>query len=366
MTGKELVLGTLRYEDVERVPWVPFAGIHAGSLLGYTATEMLTDVDKLSECLEEVHRLYQPDGQPVAFDLQLEAEQLGCDLMWADDNPPSVCSHPWEAADFTPETLDTLEGITNTGRIALVMEATRRLVAAHGEDTAIYGLFCGPLTLGSHMRGTKYFLDMKKNPEMIKKITAYCVKEAKKMVDWYIEAGADVIVPVDPVISQVSPKHFAAYMTEAYTEIFDYIRSKGKMSAFFVCGNATRNLEKMCETHPDSISVDENIPMTVAKGIADQYKVACGGNIPLTTTMLFGNQMDNMKFVVDMVDSVDTKGLIISPGCDMPYAVPAENGIAVAQAARNIDSTRELVANYETVDEDIEVDLPDYDNLPRP
>ena len=43
MTGKELLLKTMHHEEVERAPWVPFAGVHAGKLKGYTATEILTD-----------------------------------------------------------------------------------------------------------------------------------------------------------------------------------------------------------------------------------------------------------------------------------------------------------------------------------
>ena len=358
MTGKELIFKTLRHEDVERAPWVPFAGVHAGKLKGYTATEVLTDADKLYECLLEVNRLYMPDGQPVVFDLQLEAEILGCELMWADDNPPSVTSHPMES-EITTDKMIT----ENDGRIPLVMDVCRRMKAAVGDHTALYGLLCGPFTLASHLRGTRLFMEMKKNPDNVKKLMAYTTEIAKKMVDFYVDAGMDVIAPVDPLISQISPKNFVQYMAEPFSELFDYIRSKGKYSAFFVCGNALRNIAEMCKTNPDSISIDENIPMATAKAITDEYNIAIGGNIPLTTTMLFGNQMDNMKFVVDMVESVDMKNLIIAPGCDMPYDVPLENSIAVAEAARDIPKAKELVANYEAVDEDIEIEIPDYANL---
>ena len=92
--GKELVIKALRHEKTERVPWVPFAGVHAGKLKGYTGKEILTDADKLVESLLEVNKLYMPDGMPITFDLQIEAEILGCSLLWADNNPPSVKSHP--------------------------------------------------------------------------------------------------------------------------------------------------------------------------------------------------------------------------------------------------------------------------------
>ncbi len=74
--GKELVFKTLKHEETSRPPWVPFAGIHAGKLLGYNAIELLTDEDKLVESLLEVNKLYKPDGQPVLFDLQIEKHMI--------------------------------------------------------------------------------------------------------------------------------------------------------------------------------------------------------------------------------------------------------------------------------------------------
>lgn len=362
MTGKELIQATYSHKPTPRPPWVPYAGIHAGKFKNYTATEILQNEDKLVECLMEVHKLYRPDGQPIAFDLQLEAEVLGCDLMWADDNPPSVMSHPLENTEEIPTRMPGAD----EGRIPIVMNATRRMKEAVGDETALFGLFCGPLTLASHLRGTKLFMDMKKNPEQVNKLMDYVTDVGLKMADYYIEAGADIITPVDPLVSQISPAYFRNFLAVPYKRIFDYIREKGYQSAFFVCGNALRNIEEMCLTGPDGISIDENIPMPVAKEITDRYNVTIGGNIPLTTTMLFGNQQDNMKYVVDMVDSVDPLNLVIAPGCDMPYDVPLENGIAVAEAAHNIDMYREILKNYESSGDDYEVELPDYEHLKKP
>ncbi|MFI3175654.1 MAG: uroporphyrinogen decarboxylase family protein, partial [Bacillota bacterium] len=92
--AKDILLRTLKHEKTERAPWVPFAGIHAGALVGADATAVLSDEDTLVKALLEVNKLYKPDGQPVVFDLQLEAEILGCDLVWSKNNPPSVSTHP--------------------------------------------------------------------------------------------------------------------------------------------------------------------------------------------------------------------------------------------------------------------------------
>ena len=362
--GKELLLKVLRHEKTDEVPWVPFAGVHAGYLTGYTAQEVLLDADKLYESLLEVHKLYTPDGMPIMFDLQIEAEILGCELMWAKDNPPSVKTHPFEDEMTDPRTLKLPEA--TDGRIPIVLDVMRRMKTAVGDTTALYGLICGPLTLASHLRGSEFFTDMYEEPEYVESLIDFCSDVCIRMTDLYIDAGMDVIAVVDPLVSQVSPGHFEELLSKGFTKVFDHIRAKGSISSFFVCGNATMQIGVMCDTNPDSVSVDENVDLVEAKKVTDTYDIAIGGNIPLTTTMLFGNQKDNMKFVVDLLDRISHHNLIVSPGCDMPYSIPPENTIAAIQAIKHTEMARGIIAGYESTDDDIEVTLPDYANLPRP
>ena len=166
---------------------------------------MLTDRAKLLESLLEVNRLYNPDGQPVMFDLQIEAEILGCGLVWAEDAPPSVVSHPL-ANDLT---IPTRLPEAHEGRLPLVLDVMRAMKAQVGEKTALYGLVTGPFTLASHLRGTDIFLDTVDNPEFLHDLLAYAAQVAVRVSSLYMEAGMDVIAVVDPVTSQVSPRMFA-------------------------------------------------------------------------------------------------------------------------------------------------------------
>ncbi|MFP4426401.1 MAG: uroporphyrinogen decarboxylase family protein [Spirochaetaceae bacterium] len=362
MTGKERIFAAFKHESTDKVPWVPFAGVHAGKLIGETARTVYTDEAALIRSLEEVHKLYRPDGQPIMFDLQIEAEFLGCELLWSEDAPPTVTTHPLEGSDEIPETLPT----GNEGRLEMALNATRHMKETVGNATALYGLFCGPFTLASHLRGTNIFMDMFDDPEYVARLLDYTTKVGETMAKLYVDAGADVIASVDPLVSQISPDHFEEFLSEPYTRLFDSIRERGAFSSFFVCGDATRNIEVMCKTGPDGISIDENINMAEAKKTTDKYNVTIAGNIPLASVMLFGNQQDNMKVVIDELDSVDHHNLIVSPGCDMPYDTPIENTVACAQAVQETEQSRELVANYSRELPDIEIEIPDYDSLERP
>lgn len=362
MTGKERILRTIAGLETDKLPWVPFAGVHAGKLVGYGAKKVSTELEPLIEAALEVNRLYKPDGQPVMFDLQIEAEILGCEMVWSDDGPPSVASHPLA----TTEEIPTKIPARDEGRLKLHLDAIRELKPKIGETTAIYGLCCGPFTLASHLRGTEIFMDMMLNEEYVHDLLKYTEEVAKAVSLYLIEAGADIIAVVDPLISQISANHFDQFMSGPFSALFDYIRSQNSLSSFFVCGNATQNIEPMCHTRCDSISVDENVDLAKAKEITDRYGITIGGNIPLTSVMLFGNQQDNMKTTVDLIDSLSPGRLIIAPGCDMPYDTPIENTIAVEHAVHETDSARKMVENYEGEEIPFEGELPNYGALERP
>ncbi|MCE5255867.1 MAG: uroporphyrinogen decarboxylase family protein [Spirochaetaceae bacterium] len=359
MTGKQRVVAAFSGKPTDRTVWVPFAGVHAGKLKGYNAYQVLTDIEALVSSLLEANRLYDPDGQPVVFDLQIEAEALGCKLLWSDRSPPTVVEHPL-AEDYAIPT--SVPGPAD-GRIGLCLEAMKRMKAEVGDRTALYGLITGPLTLASHLRGTDLFMDLILQPEKAVDLLAYCLEVARKMAEYYAGTGMDVIAVVDPMVSQISPDHFNEFLSPVYGELFSHIRSMGIFSSFFVCGNATRNIEPMCQTRPNGISVDENVDLIAAKKITDSYDITIGGNLPLTTVMLMGNQAENARAALDLIERAGDRRFMLSPGCDMPYDTPSENVIAIAQAAHNPDLARSIVQaceNSATDSFDIPVEIPDY------
>lgn len=361
-TGKELVLNTFRHEPTERAPWVPYTGIQVGSLKQISARELLQDKELLLACLLEAHRQYAPDGMPVLFDLQVEAEVLGCELLWMDKAPPSVHSHPLAGKTAFESRIPQ----QSAGRFPLVLEVMEKMKQAVGQHTALYGLVTGPFTLAFHLRGIGLFMDIRQQPALFRELIAYCTEVAKAVSSYYMAAGMDVIAVVDPLVSQISPITFQQFLAEGFREIFSFIRQRSLFSSFFVCGNASKSIEAMCQTGPDCISVDENVNMVAARQITQQYNIVLSGNIPLTSVMLLKGQKDNQKFVVDLIDQMGTGNFILAPGCDMPYDVPKENLIGIAQAVQNLAVTREYLRQYQVESIAIDVVMPDYQHLQRP
>lgn len=360
MTGKEILLKTLRSEPAERTPWVPFVGVHGGALAGADAEAYLKSPDAIVDGLREAARRYRPDGLPVVFDLQLEAEVLGCQLAWAKESPPSVASHPL-GDDYDLASLP--EFSVDKGRIPLVIDAVRRIKAEIGDEIALYGLLTGPLTLALHLRGDDVLLDMFDEEEDVAKLFDYCADIAIQMVDAYLDAGIDVIAVVDPMVSQIGPQHFTDWVSPPLNRIFDHVRQRGALSSLFVCGNATRNLAPMCATTCDNLSVDENVDLAALAEAARGSGKSFGGNLQLTVVLLLGDENDARRDAVRCLDQAGAgPGFVLAPGCDLPYAVKPENLAAVADLVH--DSYQQEVARQlppkDTSDTFDDIAIPDY------
>lgn len=360
MNGKTILLDALASKPTPRVPWVPFVGVHGGALVGVDAEQYLHSTDHIVNGLKNAVEQYKPDGLPVVFDLQLEAEILGCQLHWASETPPSVSSHPLDDTyDF--DKLPSFD--TGAGRVPLVMEAVRRCQKAFGETVALYGLLTGPLTLALHLRGDDVLLDMFDEHESVPVLLDFCADIAIQMAKAYLEAGADVIAVVDPMISQISPEHFTDAIAGPLNRIFDFVRQNKALSSLFVCGNATRNIEAMCLTHCDNISVDENVDMAQLARTARSKGKSFGGNLQLTTVLLLGDENDAKSDTIRCLDQAgEGPGYILAPGCDLPYAVKPANLQAVASLVHD-PYQREIARRLPAKDNKDDFDdivIPDY------
>lgn len=256
MNGLKLIEQALKLQEVERVPWVPFVGVHGGKLVDVDATAYLQSAQHMIAGVSRAIELYKPDGIPVIFDLQVEAEILGCKLAWSKENPPAVISHPLiEGTDLKSLALPK----ETDGRIPLILEATRQLRTQH-PGIALYGLITGPFTLALHLLGTEIFMKLFEDPEYIGELMQFCTDFGIKYSEMLLDAGCDVIAVVDPMTSQIDPMSFETFVSPYATQVFDFVRLRNKYSSFFVCGHAQQNIEVMCACKPDNISIDENIP----------------------------------------------------------------------------------------------------------
>lgn len=65
MNSRELVFRAMKCEEVDRIPWVPFVGCHAASLIDVNCEEFFKSADHIVNGVLKAVELYQPDGIPA-------------------------------------------------------------------------------------------------------------------------------------------------------------------------------------------------------------------------------------------------------------------------------------------------------------
>jgi len=332
MTGKERLTAFLNQQAVDRIPWVPLAGVQYGKLKNFSARNVLTNPTTLLDSLLAANQAYHPDGLPIYFDTQVEAELLGCELSWAENAPPSVKTHPLENNLQLPEKLPD----EKDGRLPLVLETMENARSQLGTRTALFGLVTGPLTIAYHLRGNPLFFDLAEGTDFLIALLTFTSRVTERMARHYTQAGMDVIGVIEPVASQISPQSFQQHLLEHYQTLFHQIHLLDAFSMLHICGNATKIIDMMCQSGANILSLDENVHLPGVQAITERYGIFLQGNIPVISHLLNGTPGDVGEYVRALLKALSApEHLILSPGCDLPWDTPIANVRAAFEAIQN-------------------------------
>lgn len=285
--AKQMLIDAYRGKKTPKAPWVPYAGVHCAFVIGEPADKFLKDPEVLAKGVVETAKRYKADGIPLLFDLSVEANAVGCELKWWQDNVPSVTTHPCSAK--TPADAGLKLPTKDSGRWPVIFEAARIAKPQLDElDCVMMGLFCGPLTLASHLAGVRIFTDVYKNKDFAAEVCKFAGEVGAISAQFYAEMGCDIIANVDPVASQIKPETFREYVKPNCGAATKAIHDAGLTSSFFICGDCTKVMEEVCQLGTHGFAIDEQLNMNFVRDLARKYNVGFGGNLKLTLALSLG------------------------------------------------------------------------------
>jgi uroporphyrinogen decarboxylase len=285
--AKQMLIDAYRGKRTAKAPWVPYAGVHCAFLINEKADTMLKDPALLAKGVVNAAKRYKADGIPLVFDLSVEANSVGCDLKWWGDNVPSVTNHP--CSDKTPEQAGLKMPTKDSGRWPILFEAAKIAKPQLDElDCVLMGLFCGPLTLASHLAGVRIFTDVYKKKEFAHEVLKFAGEVGAVAAKFYADMGCEIVAIVDPVASQIKSETFKEYVTPNCQAAIKAIHDAGKTSSFFICGDCTKVMEDVCKIGTHGFAIDEQLNLVFVRDLARKYGVGFGGNLKLTLALSLG------------------------------------------------------------------------------
>ena len=310
--AKQMLIDATYGRRTPMAPWVPYAGVHCAHLINEKADAYFKDPQLIARGIVEAATRYKADGIPLLFDLSVEAESVGCELEFWEDNVPTVKSHPCQKQ--TPAELGLRLPTPDDGRWPVLYEAARLAKPKLEElDCAMLGLMTGPLTLASHLAGVRLFTALIKKKEYAHAMTTFAGEIGQVAAKFYVEMGCDIIAIVDPVSSQIRPESFREFVTPNCQGAIEVIRAAGLPSNFFICGDCTKVVEEVCQVGTDAFAVDEQMNLNYIRDIARKYGKGFGGNLKLTLALSLGLISPREDALISLAAG-GTEGYTFAPG----------------------------------------------------
>jgi len=284
--------------------------------------------EKMAKLSASVYPLTGLEVAGVPYCLTVEAEALGCSIMWGEETDaiPQVLQTPYK----TPSEIQVPNNFLNLKRAPVILQVVRRLKQNFHEELPIVAGVTGPFSLAGHLLGIenllKWVITNPKNvQEAVDKTSEIGATFGKALND----AGADVVLIADPSASSslISPRTFKAFVKPAITRMVGTIRGN---TFLHICGNANPILTEMAETGVNAISIDENVDVQKAKALLGE-KVKIAGNISTTTT-LFLKTPDDVKTACQK--ALEAGVDILAPGCGIAPRTPNINIKALVETAK--------------------------------
>ncbi len=296
---------------------------HAARISNVPLISALTDGEILSEVLYYAYQFYNYDLIMVFADVFVEAEAMGCRLEFFNDEPPVMVEPIVDGARVAES--------GRQGRMAVIVDATSRLVTMAGKEVAVLTSLKGPFSLASFLSGPEdFFASLLVAPERAEFFLRLALENQKVFAREIIRAGGVPFIG-DPMASGsvISADIFARFALPYLKELVQAIHNSGSWTGIHICGDTSGILSLLPESGAEIFSIDDMNLSAVRAQLGDDRVIM--GNVP-TGLFIDGEVAEVKKAGVDCLEKGGQR-MILASACDVPAEARVENVRALVKVA---------------------------------
>jgi [methyl-Co(III) methanol-specific corrinoid protein]:coenzyme M methyltransferase len=301
--------------------------------LGVFFPEAHRDPSKMAQLALGATKIVGFDFVRVPFCQTIEAEVLGCGLLWGGiDAVPSIKTHAYQIGD----PIAVPDRVLEKGRIPVVVESVGILRKEVGENIAICGAVVGPFSIVGQLVGMdNLMIESFVNPDGLYQFMEVAVKVAVTSANAQIEAGADFICIEDMSASSdlISPDIYGKVVLPFQKILIERLKAP---AVLHICGNATPIIEKMAESGACGLSIEVKTDLVLAKEAVGDRVSLIGAVEPVDALLQGTPEVVFSKSRQVLQNGID----ILAPGCSIPPRAPLGNLKAMVNAREGFEVKR--------------------------
>lgn len=312
------------------LPVLSFPGI---KLINASVQNIVADGELQAKCMQAIADRYETAASVSNMDLSVEAEAFGSQILFSDDEVPTVTG----SLVITSEEVEQLQipeiGTARTGEYIKAIEVASKKIV----DRPVIAGVIGPFSLSGRLAEITEFMMMTiTEPETAHKILA---KAATFLINYILafkEAGANGVIMAEPAAGLLSPELCWEFSSHYIKQIIDKVEDENFIVIYHNCGNTAPLVNEILSTGAKAIHLGNAVNLVEVISKYPSEKIILG-NLDPSGVFLNGNPETVSNATKNLLDKLGNHpNWIISSGCDIPPMTPIEN----------IDSFFETVNDY--------------------
>jgi len=297
-------------------------------------------VDKLvqsgelqAQCMKAIADRYDTLAALSLMDLSVEAEAFGADILFSDDEVPTVVGKLLESEDDIKNLQVPKVGDKRTGEYVKTIEHAAKLIT----DRPILAGAIGPFSLSGRLLDMTEIMVMSiTDPELVHQVLSKATEFIISYIGTIKAAGANGVVIAEPAAGLLSPDLNAEFSVPYVKQVVDALQDESFMVVYHNCGNTIPLINDILKIGAKVLHFGNAVDMTEMMPLIPD-DIFASGNVDPSSKFRNGTRGEVIEATQKLLEScAKYPNFIPSSGCDIPPATPLEN----------IDAFFEVIADF--------------------
>jgi uroporphyrinogen decarboxylase len=306
----------------ERVA-IPVLTFPVLEITGNTVKEMVTDGDTQYKCVKLISERYPTlAASTLVMDLSLEAEAMGCKIVFSEKEIPTVRNRLID--DFSKVSILKIPNPYN-GRTAESLKVAK-LTSENITSHPVFAGIIGPYSLAGRLFDiNELMVGILMDPDGASLLLSKCCDFLKEFAKALKDSGANGIVIAEPAAGLLSPEECTQFSSYYVKEIVNAVQDDNFMVILHNCGNTVKLVESMLSTGAQGFHFGNAVNMLDILHQIPSDKFVMGNIDPVSVIKNGNSDMIKSKVSALLNATSEYPNFVLSSGCDIPPGTPVEN-----------------------------------------
>lgn len=301
---------------------------------GKKVIDVVTDGKSHYEAIKAVSENYPTLAATAVMDLTVEAEAFGANIVFSDDEVPSVTGNILSTHEDV-EALNVPD--MKAGRLQEYLKANK--LASENIEKPFFSGCIGPFSLAGRLYGmTEIMTGCYMEPDTIHLLLDKCTNFLIEWCKALKEQGTNGVLMAEPAAGLLSDDICEEFSSNYVKKVVEAVQDETFILILHNCGNTGQCTEAMIKSGAAGYHFGNAIDMSLALSQCPENVLVMGNIDPVGCFKMGSPEMMYDVTSKLLIETAQYKNFVVSSGCDTPPGTTSDNINAFFKAIDDFNS----------------------------